>query len=65
MHLLYFVIHSKCVSVVISNTNEIFMSVSIESCKDGSVSLICRMCVYGVKGACELIIIKAYDSKTG
>lgn len=55
----------RCVSVVISNTNESLISASIESCKDGSVSLICRMCVYSVKGACELIVIKVYDSKTG
>lgn len=50
----------RCVSVVIRNTNESLMYVSIESCKDGSVSLMCRMCVYS-----ELIVIKAYDSKTG
>lgn len=48
-----------------SNTNESLISVSIESCKDGSVSLICRMCGYSVEGAYELIVIKAYDSKVG
>lgn len=55
----------RCVSVVISNTNESVIPISIESCKDGSVSLICRKCVYSVQGAYELIVIKAYDSKTG
>lgn len=55
----------RCVSVVLSSTNESLISISIGSCKDGSVSLICRVCVYSVKGACELIVIKAYDSKTG
>lgn len=54
----------RCVSVVISNTNESLMSVSIESCKDVSVSLTCRMCAYSVKGSCEIVVIKIYDSKT-
>lgn len=55
----------RCVSVVMSSTNERIISISIGSCKDGSVSLICRVCVYSVNGDCELIVIKAYDSKTG
>lgn len=54
----------RCVSVVISNTNESLTSVSIESCKNVSVFLTCRMCAYSVKGSCEIVVNKTYDSKS-
>lgn len=61
IYLLYFIIH-RFISVVISNTNESLMLVSIECFASTSVSSTCRTCAYTVKASCETVVIKMYDS---